>query len=224
MPAAKSSTLLTQTLLFLAALSCFAAGFYAVGWDSDHARSAFRLSTLILLCVSGALMLAFAIRAGRTPLKTGTMKQIGWGSWIRALFIGLAWSYFVALLAGPQPGVEYIFAAAMASWTCAFCWLWIAAPAAGSIAAEFSKRWWIRLPIAGVFWTFVALVIAEAGLRLFAACQGRTPFDRDLSSEFTQATFEFNTAEALLDEAPTELPTSMSPLFAHRGFGRPDKL
>ena len=53
-PAAKSSTLMTQTLLFLAALACFAAGFYAVGWDSDYARSVFRLSTLILLCVSGA--------------------------------------------------------------------------------------------------------------------------------------------------------------------------
>src|SRR6185437_13350918 len=115
---------LTQTLLFLAALACFAASAYAVAWDSDHARSAFRLSTLILLCISGALMSAFAIRARRTPLNARAMKKIGWGHWVKALFIGLGWSYFVALIAGPQPGVAYIFLAAMASWTCAFCWLW----------------------------------------------------------------------------------------------------
>ncbi len=66
-----------------------------------------------------------------------------------------------------------------------------------------------------------ALSSPKRACGLFAACQGRTPFDRDLSSEFTQATFEFNTAEALLDEAPTELPTSMSPLLRIAILGGP---
>ena len=56
------------------------------------------------------------------------------------LLIGAGWSYFVALAAGPQPGVLYVFLAAMASWICVFSWLWIAAPHAGELADRLVRR------------------------------------------------------------------------------------
>jgi hypothetical protein len=222
-PAKNSPLILTHSLLFLAALSAFAAIAYAIGWDADHARSSFRTSTLLLLGISGALMLAFAIRLRRTPTTDFVVRKAGPRSWTRALLIGLGWSYFVALAAGPQPGVAYVFLAAMASWICVFSWLWIAAPRVGHLAMQLGNRWWIRSAVAGLFWILAVLAVTEGGLRLFALCKGRSIFRADemmvaVNSPPTDA------REVPSDDAKSTILTGFAPMFRIAVLGGPTQI
>jgi hypothetical protein len=220
-PAKNPPTLFTRSPLLLAALSAFAAIAYAVGWDVDHARSPFRASTLILLGISGALMLTFAIRLGRCPKPGAVPHDVGWRRWARMLFVGAGWSYFVALIAGPQPGVLYVFLAAMASCICVFSWLWIAAPHAGAVIDRWAGRTWIRLPIACIFWGLLVLSSAEVALRLWAICTGRTSYQSEPIFAVSESSAEQPLPEDDDRDESATVPAGLPPTFRIAILGGP---
>ena len=124
-------------------------------------------------------------------------------------------------IAGPQPGVLYVFLAAMASWICVFSWLWIAAPHAGAVIDRWADRTWIRLPIACIFWSLLVLSGAEGALRLWAMCTRGTSYQSEPKFAVSESSAEQPLLEDDDRDEPATVPAGLPPAFRIAILGGP---